>query len=75
MAGRQRQPVLGVTPVIYVEDVDGAGAIIDAGGGAGARLRISSGAVLALEMACTLPAMVARLALYEAPFVVDDRCR
>ena len=52
-----------------IEDLE---AVIDASGGPAYVYGISSGAVLALETACAVPAKVARLALYEAPFVVDD---
>jgi len=52
-----------------IEDLE---AVIDAAGGAAYVYGISSGAGLALETACAVPAKVARLALYEAPFVVDD---
>jgi len=52
-----------------IEDLE---AVIDAAGGPAYVYGISSGAGLALETACAVPAKVARLALYEAPFVVDD---
>jgi pimeloyl-ACP methyl ester carboxylesterase len=52
-----------------IEDLE---AVIDAAGGPSYVYGISSGAGLALETACAVPAKVARLALYEAPFVVDD---
>ena len=52
-----------------IEDLE---AVIDASGGPAYVYGISSGAGLALETACAVPAKVARLALYEAPFVVDD---
>jgi len=52
-----------------IEDLE---AVIDAAGGAAYVYGISSGAGLALETACAVPAKVARLALYEVPFVVDD---
>src|SRR5262249_10248755 len=47
-------------------------AVIDATGGPAYLYGISSGAGLALETACAVPAKVAKLALYEPPFVVDD---
>jgi pimeloyl-ACP methyl ester carboxylesterase len=52
-----------------IEDLE---AIIDAVGAPACVYGISSGAGLALEAACAAPAKVARLALYETPFVVDD---
>ena len=52
-----------------IEDLE---AVIDAAGGPAYVYGISFGAGLALETACAVPAKVARLALYEAPFVVDD---
>src|SRR5512140_1862067 len=50
-----------------VEDID---ALIDAAGGSAFAYGISSGAVLALEAARTLP--IGKLALYEPPFIVDE---
>src|SRR5215471_1209412 len=52
-----------------IEDLE---AVIDAAGGPAYVYGISSGAGLALETACAVPAKVARLALYEPSFVVDD---
>src|SRR5262245_5667592 len=52
-----------------IEDLE---AIIDAADGPAYVYGISSGAGLALETACALPAKVSKLALYEPPFVVDD---
>ncbi len=52
-----------------VEDLD---ALIDEAGGSAFVYGISSGAVLALEAASRLPAKIAKLALYEPPFIVDD---
>ena len=52
-----------------IEDIE---AVIDAAGGHAYRYGISSGAVLALEAACTLPGKVDRLVLYDAACVVDD---
>jgi pimeloyl-ACP methyl ester carboxylesterase len=51
-----------------VEDIE---ALIIAAGGSAFVYGISSGAALALEAANRLPA-ITRLALYEAPFIVDD---
>ncbi len=51
-----------------VEDLD---ALIREAGGSAALYGISSGAALALEAAARLPA-VGKLAVYEAPFIVDD---
>jgi pimeloyl-ACP methyl ester carboxylesterase len=52
-----------------VEDLD---ALIHAAGGPAFVYGHSSGAVLALEAARLLPAKIAKLALYEPPFIVDD---
>jgi len=52
-----------------IEDLE---AVIDASRGLAYVYGISSGAGLALEAACALPAKVAKLALYEPVFVVDD---
>jgi pimeloyl-ACP methyl ester carboxylesterase len=50
-----------------VEDIE---ALIEEAGGSASVFGMSSGAVLALEAARRLP--IARLALYEPPFIVDD---
>jgi pimeloyl-ACP methyl ester carboxylesterase len=52
-----------------VEDIE---SLILAVGGPAFLLGHSSGAVLALETARTHPELIARLALYEPPFIVDD---
>lgn len=52
-----------------VEDIE---ALIVAAGGHAFLLGHSSGAVLALESARTLPDRIGKLALYEPPFIVDD---
>src|SRR5438477_1084958 len=52
-----------------VEDIE---ALIDEAGGAASLYGISSGAVLALEVASRLPSKVEKLAMYEPPFVIDD---
>jgi pimeloyl-ACP methyl ester carboxylesterase len=59
-------------PYAVQREIEDLEAVIDTAGGPAFVYGISSGAGLALEAACTLPAKVARLALYEAPFVVDD---
>jgi len=51
-----------------IEDLE---AIIDAADGPAYVYGISSGAGLALEAACAVPAKVVKLALYEPPFVID----
>lgn len=53
-----------------VEDVE---ALIDAHGGSAVLFGASSGAVLALDAAAALPTKVTRVAVYEAPVIVDDR--
>ena len=63
----------GDTPPYAVQrEIEDLAAVIDAGGGPAYVYGISSGAGLALEAACAVPAKVAKLALYEPPFVVDD---
>ncbi|HZD99348.1 MAG TPA: alpha/beta fold hydrolase [Micromonosporaceae bacterium] len=52
-----------------VEDVE---ALIDVAGGSACVHGTSSGAVLALRAAAALPDKVTKLAIYEAPMVVDD---
>ncbi|HEY4382882.1 MAG TPA: alpha/beta hydrolase [Ktedonobacteraceae bacterium] len=54
-----------------IEDIQ---ALIEAVGGSAFVFGISSGAALALETANRLPA-ITKLALYEAPFIVDDSGR
>lgn len=58
-------------PYALQREIEDAEAIIDAAGGHAYLYGISSGAVLALEAACALPGKVDKLALYEAPLVVD----
>jgi pimeloyl-ACP methyl ester carboxylesterase len=55
-----------------VEDIE---ALIDAVGGTAYVYGLSSGAALALETANAMPGKVKKLALYEAPFVVDNTGR
>lgn len=52
-----------------VEDID---ALIAAAGGSALVYGISSGAALALEAAHQLPSRITKLALYEAPYSVDE---
>ncbi|MEV7042106.1 alpha/beta hydrolase [Amycolatopsis sp. NPDC051061] len=53
-----------------VEDIE---ALVDAAGGTASLFGMSSGAVLALDAAARLPAAkVAKVAVYEAPFIVDN---
>lgn len=52
-----------------IEDLE---AVIDAAGGTACVFGLSSGALLALEATKRLGAKVAKLALYEAPMIVDD---
>lgn len=52
-----------------VEDIE---ALINAAGGSAFVLGHSSGAVLALEAARLVPAKIAKLALYEPPFIIDN---
>ena len=63
----------GDTPPYAVQrEIEDLAAIIDAPGGQACVYGISSGAGLALETACAVSAKVAKLALYEPPFVVDN---
>jgi len=52
-----------------VEDIE---ALIDAEGGSAYLYGLSSGAVLALEVASKLPTKVTKAALYEPPLILDD---
>jgi pimeloyl-ACP methyl ester carboxylesterase len=52
-----------------VEDID---AVVDAAGGSAFLYGTSSGAALALEAARQLPARITKLALWEAPFILED---
>jgi len=59
-------------PYAVDREAEDIGALIDAAGGSAFVYGISSGAALALEATSRFPGMVKRLALYEAPFIVDD---
>ena len=59
-------------PYAVEREVEDIAALIDEAGGAVFLFGHSSGAVLALEAARLLPNKVAKLALYEPPFVIDD---
>jgi pimeloyl-ACP methyl ester carboxylesterase len=61
----------GSSPYAVQREVDDLVAIIDAAGGSAHVFGASSGAVLALE-AARQGAPIDRLAVYEAPFIVDD---
>jgi len=58
-------------PYAVQREIEDLEAVIDAGGGPAHVYGVSSGAGLALETACAVPAKVSKLALYEPPFVVD----
>src|SRR5215467_913436 len=58
-------------PYAVQREIEDLEAVIDAGGSQAYVYGISSGAGLALETACAVPAKVSKLALYEPPFVVD----
>ena len=63
----------GDTPPYAVQrEIEDLAAIIDAAGGQACVYGISYGDGLALEAACAVHAKVAKLALYEPPFVVDN---
>lgn len=57
-------------PEREIEDIE---ALIDAVGGESYLYGVSSGAILALEAAAKLPTKVKKLAMYEPPFIIDDR--
>ncbi|MFD4641007.1 alpha/beta fold hydrolase [Lentzea sp. NPDC058436] len=61
----------GATPWSLEHEVEDIDAVIREAGGSAFVFGVSSGAVLALEAATRLPS-ISRLAIYEAPFVVDD---
>jgi pimeloyl-ACP methyl ester carboxylesterase len=52
-----------------IEDIE---ALIDEAGGSASLVGLSSGAALALEAASRVPGKVTKLAMYEAPYVIDD---
>jgi pimeloyl-ACP methyl ester carboxylesterase len=63
----------GDTPPYSVQrEVEDLEALIDAAGGSAFLYGLSSGAVLALEAASSLPDKVKKLAMYEPPFIVND---
>lgn len=63
----------GSTPPYAIErEVEDIEALVDHAGGVAGLYGISSGGVLALDAANRLGQMINRLAVYEAPFVVDD---
>jgi pimeloyl-ACP methyl ester carboxylesterase len=63
----------GDTPPYAIErEIDDIEALVDHAGGSACLYGISSGGVLALDAANRLGPKVTRLAVYEAPFVVDD---
>ena len=59
-------------PYAVEREVEDIHAVIDEAGGSAFVFGHSSGAVLALEAARTLPGRVPKLAVYEPPFIVDD---
>jgi pimeloyl-ACP methyl ester carboxylesterase len=59
-------------PYAVEREVEDLAAVIEASGGPAFVYGISSGAALALETANAFPNLVKKLALYEAPFVVDE---
>ncbi|GAB2833855.1 alpha/beta fold hydrolase [Lentzea nigeriaca] len=61
----------GATPWSLEREVEDIGALIEEAGGSAFVFGVSSGAVLAMEAASRLPG-ITRLAVYEAPYVVDD---
>lgn len=61
----------GASPYAIAREVEDLTAVIDGAGGTAHVLGVSSGAVLALE-AARQGAPIDRLAIYEAPFIIDD---
>jgi pimeloyl-ACP methyl ester carboxylesterase len=59
-------------PYAVEREVEDIAALIEEAGGSPFLFGHSSGAVLALEAARTLPRDVSKLAVYEPPFIVDD---
>jgi len=59
-------------PYAVAREIEDIAALIDEAGGAVSLYGISSGAILALEATNALPAKVAKLALYEPPFIIDN---
>jgi pimeloyl-ACP methyl ester carboxylesterase len=59
-------------PYAVQREVEDLEALIDAAGGSAFLYGLSSGAVLALEAASSLPNKVKKLAMYEPPFIVND---
>ena len=59
-------------PYAVEREVEDVHAILDAVGGSGHLLGHSSGAVLSLEVARSVPDAVTSLAVYEPPFILDE---
>jgi pimeloyl-ACP methyl ester carboxylesterase len=59
------------SPYAVQRELEDLEAVIDAAGGSAFVFGSSSGAVLALEAASTVPTKITKLALYEPPFIVD----
>lgn len=59
-------------PYAIQREIDDVDAVLDAAGGSTFVFGHSSGAVLALDAAQALPSKIAKLALYEPPFIVDN---
>jgi pimeloyl-ACP methyl ester carboxylesterase len=59
-------------PYSVEREVEDLGALIDEAGGSAFVYGHSSGAALALETARLLPGKITKLALYEAPFIIDS---
>jgi pimeloyl-ACP methyl ester carboxylesterase len=59
-------------PYAVLREVEDVQALLDAAGGPAFLFGHSSGGALALEAARLLPGKITKLAIYEAPFIVDD---
>ncbi len=59
-------------PYAVQREIEDLEALIDYAGGSAYVYGVSSGAALVLEAASALPGKIAKMALYEPPFVLDD---
>jgi len=72
---RGRGPSGDREPYAVAREIEDLEAVIDAAGGTAFVVGFSSGAALALEAAVVLGPKIARLALWEAPYVLDPAAR
>jgi pimeloyl-ACP methyl ester carboxylesterase len=62
-------------PYAIEREVEDIAAVAEAAGGAAGLYGISSGGALALRAAADLPGSITRLAVYEAPYIIDPAAR